>query len=94
MGGDSFIRASYGRALGDGSSAGRVRDGSQALHSSSVSHTLGLALALKLSKTPSCGELEGLGVGHKGGEGSSSQPACLHVDDGFQLNYWDGIFFF
>lgn len=93
MGGDAFVRASYGKALGDGRSEGRVRDGSQALHSSSVSHTLGLALALKLSKTPSCGEPGGLG-GHKGGHGGLSQHACLHVDDGFQLNCWDGIFFF
>jgi len=70
---------------------GRARDGIQAPLSSSVSHTLGLALALKRSETPSCGELGGLGGMREGG---SSQPTCLHVGDRFQLNYWDGIFFF
>lgn len=57
----------------DGSSAGRVRDGIQALLSNSVSHTLGLGLSLKRSETPSCGKLGGLGGTREGREAHPKQ---------------------
>lgn len=79
----------YERA-GDGSSAGRVRDGIQTPLSSSVSHTLGPVLSLKRSETPRVGSSEGWGTRRRRG---LPKPACLHVDDHFQLGHWDGFFY-